>query len=686
MRGRNNKSGVSIIAAILMVIFVPIGTCMAQGFTPEHLAKLQYVYDADISPDGRQIAYTKLIPRNPFVDENGKAFIELHVTDTEGNSRPYITGKVRIFNPTWSPDGKYIAYRSEREGDDDIALYIIPAEGGESRKLVELDDDIQDISWSPDSRTIAIRAKDTCSARQEELDDHGFNQKIYEEDWRHYRIWLVDINDSAEFPRKIELDESAYDPVFSPDGSKLALSLAPTPLVDDRYMFRRVAIIDPQSGEILVRFKNPGKLGDIAWSPDGRYLAIVSGRDIHDPREGEIYLLPSGGGDMVPVLTDFNGHVDQIHWLDTETILFHADVNVHSVVGTIKIDGSVMKTLIPESRPVYNNIFIDKAGKNAALVGSSSDYPGELFYYRIDKGEPRRLTVSNKWLDDLTLGKQEVINYTARDGLELQGILIYPINYQEGQSYPTILSVHGGPEANRTDSWLTWYSGPGQMAAAEGYAVFYPNYRGSTGRGVEFSMMGQADYAGKEFDDLVDAVDHLIEMGITDRNKVGITGGSYGGYATAWASTALSEHFAAGVMAVGVSDLLSKFGTTDIPMEMYYVHARNWPWEKWQWYLERSPIYYARKAQTPLLILHGEDDTRVHPSQSMELYRYLKTLGNVPVRLIFYKDEGHGNKRAASRYDYNLRMMRWFDHYLKGDGGDPPDYELDYSRLKPEDK
>ncbi|MCP4570391.1 MAG: prolyl oligopeptidase family serine peptidase, partial [FCB group bacterium] len=158
--------------------------------------------------------------------------------------------------------------------------------------------------------------------------------------------------------------------------------------------------------------------------------------------------------------------------------------------------------------------------------------------------------------------------------------------------------------------------------------------------------------------------------------------GSYGGYATAWGSTALTEHFAAGVMAVGISDLISKFGTTDIPQEMFLVHARTWPWDKWQWYLERSPIFHAQKARTPLLILHGEDDTRVHPSQSMELYRYLKTVGQAPVRLVFYKDEGHGNKKAAARYDFSLRQMRWMEHYLKGGGGDPPPYEIDYDALK----
>ncbi|MEX2112833.1 MAG: prolyl oligopeptidase family serine peptidase, partial [Pirellulales bacterium] len=137
------------------------------------------------------------------------------------------------------------------------------------------------------------------------------------------------------------------------------------------------------------------------------------------------------------------------------------------------------------------------------------------------------------------------------------------------------------------------------------------------------------------------------------------------------------------VMFVGISDLVSKFGTTDIPNEMYLVHARKQPWDDWSFYKERSPITYAEQARTPILIMHGKDDPRVHPSQSMELYRYLKTLGNVPVRLVFYPGEGHGNRKAAARQDYCLRLVQWMKHYLQGAGGDPPSPDLDYSGVKP---
>ncbi len=240
--------------------------------------------------------------------------------------------------------------------------------------------------------------------------------------------------------------------------------------------------------------------------------------------------------------------------------------------------------------------------------------------------------------------------------------------------------VHGGPEGHRRNGWLTSYSAPAQLAAARGYAVFFPNYRGSTGRGVAFSKLGQADAAGAEFDDLLEAVDALAEAGIADKDRVGITGGSYGGYATAWCATRYSERFRAGVMFVGISNDVSKGLTTEIPVEDLMVHTLADPWTNMGFRLERSPIFYVENARTPLLIAGGTSDSRVHPSQSLQLYRALKLRGNVPVRYVRYPGENHGNSRAASRDDYARRLMRWMDHFVQEENSEAPPWELDVSR------
>ena len=262
--------------------------------------------------------------------------------------------------------------------------------------------------------------------------------------------------------------------------------------------------------------------------------------------------------------------------------------------------------------------------------------------------------------------------------MELEAILIHPAKRERGGN-PLVIIAHGGPESHYSNGWMTSYSRPGQVFAANGYAVIYPNYRGSTGRGVEFSKLGQHDYAEEEFNDLVDAKRHLVDEGIVDTDRVGITGGSYGGYASMWSASALTEEYAAAVAFVGISDQISKFGTGDIPYEMHNVHALAWPWDDWMWLLERSPIYHADKTKTPLLIMGGDKDPRVHPSQSLEMYRFVKIRTDTPVRLVIYPDEVHGNRNTAAQYDYSLRLVRWMDHYLKGPGGEPPPYELDHA-------
>jgi dipeptidyl aminopeptidase/acylaminoacyl peptidase len=245
------------------------------------------------------------------------------------------------------------------------------------------------------------------------------------------------------------------------------------------------------------------------------------------------------------------------------------------------------------------------------------------------------------------------------------------VGEKAGEKYPLVTVVHGGPESHFNNGWLTSYSNGGHMLAAGGYAVFYPNYRGSTGRGVEFAMSSQADPAGKEFDDIVDGVDHLISLGLVDKDKVGVTGGSYGGYATGWMATRYTDRFAAGVMFVGISNNISMWGTSDIPEELYLVHTRKRLWEDYEFFLKRSPIYYADQCKTPLLIMAGAEDTRVDPSQSMELYRHIKTRTDTPVRLVLYPGEGHGNVNAAARLDYSRRLTGWFDQYLKAEGARP---------------
>jgi dipeptidyl aminopeptidase/acylaminoacyl peptidase len=493
---------------------------------------------------------------------------------------------------------------------------------------------------------------------------------LFEQNRPNRKTYLQNVSVEGHPAHLIDIPGSAYNAVFSPDRSHIAISAAPTPEVDDQYMAQTIHIVRYQGREVIASLANEGKLGSIHWSPDGTRLALVAGNDIHDPIDGRLMIVSvEDGAKPVNILPDFEGKIEQIRWSDANTIHMIVSEGVNRAFATVRPDGSRFTRVIAPGGPMLTAFSVASDG-TIAFAANTSTHPSEVYVYkraRRNTWELTRLTNVNPWFSEMQFARQDVVRYPARDGAyTIEGILFYPLNYESGKTYPLITVVHGGPEAHYSNGWLMGYSTPGHFGAAEGYFVFMPNYRGSTGRGLAFAMSSQADLAGKEFDDIVDGVDYLIAQGLVDRDRVGVTGGSYGGYATAWMSTYYSERFAAGVMFVGISNNISKWGTSDIPEELYLVHARKRLWDDWMDKLRSSPIYYVDRAQTPLLIMHGANDTRVHPAQSMELFRHIKVRKpEVPVELVLYPGEGHGNTRSTSRYDYNLRMIEWFNRYLK---------------------
>ncbi|TMO90321.1 alpha/beta hydrolase family protein [Pseudoalteromonas ruthenica] len=652
--------------------------------TVEDIPKIKSVIQTAISPDGEQVAFTRSLPRELYVDKNGYNYSELYVVDDEGVERPFITGKVNIKSISWSADGQDIYFLAKLGEDKHTALYHIPVDGGQAQQVFALKGrSISSYELSPTGKQVAILAMPSKDKSEKELKKLGFMAEVYEQGLKNKQLHLIDLAkaDKPLDPEAIDIDGYVSDMNYADDGSKLLVKTQPTALIDDKYMKSQWHLFDVQSKAVTLSFKTEGKLGDAELSHDGRYVAILGAEDKHDPATGRLYLADTQSGEIKQWLPDFMGHIADIEWANTEnTLNFIAAVSPETFVGQIEVGDEDYDTLIEQGEFIASRLSVSDSDKTIALRANTAKHPNEVFMIRGD--EATRLSDSNPWLNDKRFAKQQALSFEARDGVEIGGVLVYPLDYQEGQRYPLIMAVHGGPESHDKNGWVTSYSDPGQMGAARGYAVFYPNYRGSTGKGVAYSKLGQNDYAGKEFDDLVDMKQYLVKMGLVDSDRVGITGGSYGGYASAWGATKLTEHFAASVMFVGVTNQLSKFGTTDISNEMYLVHARSYPWEKWQWYLERSPIYWAGQSKTPLLIMHGKDDPRVHPAQSMELYRYMKVQGK-DVRLVYYPGEGHGNRRVAAQYDYSLRLMRWMDNYLMEGNKDMPDYKIDHaSKLK----
>lgn len=650
------------VLALFVVLLSGIQTAVSQGVTVDDIARMQTVTSSLISEDGKYIAYTLSVPADP-VKENLPATNHLYVLNTQtGISKPYYT-TASVSQLAFRPQKNTLTFVSRKSGENTNGIFELDLTGGEAVKIFSFTSNISGYNWHPNGNKIAFNTLERGTAPVSNL---AYKPDFYEENIGERKAYIVDVTHPTNV-QPILAEGSVYRHVWSPDGSKLAISVTPTASVDDSYMKQAVKIVDATSGKIIASVNNQGKLSSIHWSPDGSRLALLAAKDIHDPIDGSILIVSAQGGTPQIIDADVAGKYEQIYWTDNQTISYRMSESTSSSIGTIRPDGSQRKVIFKSDTHAITS-FSKSGGNLYSFVASTPEHPAEV--YTLEDGRKVNVTKrtdNNTWLASRKLGKQEVITYKTRDGqYEIDGMLIYPVNYQAGTRVPVITVVHGGPEAHYSNGWLTAYSMPGQMAAARGYAVFYPNYRGSTGRGTAFTYSSQGDMAGKEFDDIVDGIDYLIAQGIADKNRIGVTGGSYGGYASAWMSTYYSDRFAAAVMFVGISNNLSKWGTSDIPDELYYVHARERIWDNWQGMLERSPIYYVDRSQTPILIMHGAEDTRVHPAQSMELYRHLKVRKpEVPVRLIYYPNEGHGNVRSGSRYDYNLRMLQWFDTYLK---------------------
>lgn len=659
----------------IVVLSVFLSTAAwSSGMTLQDIAKLEQIGQISVSPSGAHTAITKIIPREVGVDDDGGSYSELHVIQPDGDITPFVTGQVNIGNIGWTPDGQHITFTTKRDSDQYPTIYRIALSGGEAQAMIKPEGSVRGYSFAPDGRFVAVITAPPESKERKAEKEMGFSQIIFEEEWRANQLTIHNLEeDSFE---NIDLDGSVQQVRWSPAGDRLAISITPRQLVDDTLMFKRIRIISPE-GETLGRVENPGKLGDMVWSPDGDHLAFIGTSLVRDPREGRLMVTSSTGGVYEELMENLQGHVWYIEW-HQEKIGFISYEGVETRYGQIRADGSGEETIISEEGLILSAVS-GHSDNGLHFVATAPNHPREV--YRLDASSDKlmRITESNPYLNSVAFARQSVVEYEAQDGLELQGLLIWPLDYEEGERYPLIVGVHGGPEAHYSNGWLSTYSLPGQVAAAEGYFMFFPNYRGSTGRGVEFTLSSQGRPAKEEFSDIVDGVDYLIDAGLVDGDRVGITGGSYGGYATAWGATYYTERFAAAVMNVGLSDKIAMLGTSDIAQELYLVHYRTWPWENWDLYREASPIYYAEQAKTPILIMHGAADPRVDPTQSRILYRYLILQDDPPpVRLVLYPGEGHGNQRAASRWDYSLRLMRWMNHYLKGEGGQPPPYQLDY--------
>ena len=650
---------------IIAALVAQLAVAQEKVLTPELILTIRNISDAQVSPDGANIVFQ--VSRSRRDDEKpGPAISELWIMPTRGGEPTRFTYNDKSDRaPRWSPDGKWVAFLSERGESTNTQVYVISIAGGEAMQLTKAENSVSAFKWSPDGSRIAYVVTDPKTKEETQAEKEGRDWTVADRNYKHARLYAIDVK-TKESHSIIKTDLTVHDFDWSPDGKRLVVGTTETPLVDDSYMRVKLMTVPAEGGEARLLVPTEGKLGAARWSPDGKWIAWLGATSMNDPFAGSVFVVSSNGGTPENLLKGYEGSASTLGWQPGKpaTIVFSAYERQANAIYSISMvdrrrEPVQTQPLILSSRPSFT-----RDGKWMALVANTPRHPNEVFFGEASNKSLNRLTAFNPQLKDIALGEQEVIKWQAADGWTIEGVIVKPVGYQKGRRYPTVMQPHGGPESADLNGWYGSYSRWGQMLAGRGFVTFYPNYRGSIGRGVDFSKADHRDLMGKEFQDMISGIDYLIREGITDGERVGVGGGSYGGYTSAWAATASSERFKASIAWMGISNWYSMTGVSDIFWENSSVHWDAIMYDNYELYLERSPIRYIKKANTPTLIIHGAADPRVPIGQSQELYTALKWKG-VPVEFVTYPREGHGVSEKAHQLDFMKRVTGWFEKYLK---------------------
>jgi len=614
--------------------------------SPENFLELRSVQDPQFSPDGQRVAF---VVSEPLKGEKRIRHIWLY-DKKSGAVRQFTYSEKSETWPRWSPDGAKLAFLSNRGGDEQ-QIYILRMAGGEAAAVTKGKASVISFAWSPDGQSIAYIAPDAKSEAEEKKIKDKDDARVVDKDTKQPRLRILNLvkkEEHAVTPATWKVEELKW----MPDGQSIVVIATNKPASDQ--FTSGLYSIWLRGGMDELRAPH-GPINDLRISPDGKQVSFAAARD-DGPNPHDLWLIgPEGGVARNLTGASLDRPVGNYHWAkDGSVTLVYAE-GFRSKFAVYSGTGERKDLPDPPANP--GEFDVSLAGE-IAFVGQTSVAPLEL-WLQDAAGQARQVTHLNDSLKQLGFIAPEFYKYKSFDGLEIDAALLKPAGYDGKSKLPAIVLVHGGPTSNWRDSVDIW----GQLLVARGYAVLYPNVRGSIGYGEKFLEMNRADWGGGDFKDVIWGVEDLITKGIADPSRLGIGGWSYGGYMAEWAVTQEVPHpFKAAVSGAGMANLISEFGTENGSAEDEWFFGT--PYEHPERFLNSSPFIYVKNAKTPTLILQGEADPIDPIGQSQELYRGLKRY-NVPTDFVVYPREPHGLQEAKHRVDMQTRMVAWFDKYLK---------------------
>ncbi|SEK05536.1 S9 family peptidase [Paenibacillus polymyxa] len=657
--------------------------------TADDLYRFHWVSDPAVHPTSGEIAYVEQYINKERTDYNSAIWL----LPFEGKAPIPFTYGPKDETPVWSPDGSQLAFL--RSADGKRQVWIIPARGGEARQLTHVGNNVRSLAWSPDGAYISFVAKTaenqsspTCDAGKQETQLEGRVVNRTKAKFDGYGLWddtrdhlyVTDVTSG----HTVQLTSGAYDvaePVWSPNGQQILFvariaehSKEDTDLRKQNDLFTVAPATSNSNAAVPFKLTHSElQIESAAFSPDGTLIAFY-GHDRHakGATQTRLYTVPSSGGTAVCVSETLDAHLGNAGMSDMRSHLhvgpprFSADSQ--SLYTLVTIEGNVhvyqfaldgtFKILTQGEQEIYQ---FELTSDEQHIIAASTNValPGDLFRIAIHSGTEERLTrVNDALLDEIEISVPESFWTEVEDGRRVQGWVMKPAGFKEGEAYPAILEIHGGPHAMYSNSFFHEF----QLLAAQGYAVIYTNPGGSRGYGQSFTNVVLGDYGGRDYTDLLSAVDEAIrQFPFIDPERLGVTGGSYGGFMTNWI-VGHTDRFRAAVTQRSISNWLSMYGVSDIGYSFTEDEVGGNPWDDFELLWRQSPLAYVQQINTPLLILHGEQDLRCPIEQGEQLFTALRRLGK-PTQFVRFPASSHELSRKGHpqlRVERLQRITDWF--------------------------
>jgi len=647
---------------ILLQVLVLATLCRAAFAASE----VQTFLQTAISPDGARVAWVQ----NIEVEGGASAGSVIYVQELKSSAKPQRisgakTGK-QAYEDTiaWSPDSHHLAFLSDAETPGQPQLFVANVVDGSARKVTSLTGSLASPSWSPDAKRVAFLFTENAPQANPLLpmapETGVISDNVYEQ-----RLTLVDLA-SGKVEQVSPADMYVYEYDWSPDGKSVALTAAHG-AGDANWYVAAVYTLPAAGGAMKQIYKPKLQIAVPRWSPDGKSIAFIEGlMSDQGFTGGDIFVAASGGGSARDVTPNIAASPSDIYWRDPQKILFAENVEGQAGVSTLTtVDGGISSLWTSEGTVTNafwgtTSLSVAADGRTVAAIQSSWDHPPEIWAGPL--GAWQQISHANQSLHR-SWGELKDIHWSS-DGMNIQGWLLYPRDYDSSRRYPMVTVVHGGPAISEHVGWPKGFFNTAELSD-RGYFVFYPNPRGSLGEGERFTEGNVKDFGGGDFRDIMAGVDEIVKTLPVDNDRVGITGWSYGGYMTMWAVTQ-TNRFHAAVAGAGLANWQSYYGENDIDEWMIPYFGAS-VYDDPAVYAKSAPMNFIKNVKTPTLVVVGERDGECPAPQSREFWHALKTLG-VETELVIYANEGHVFNQPAHQRDVMQRTIAWFDHHLKPSG------------------